>query len=80
MPFGKITITPDDIPTLVGIPVMGRYVSLRQRITDSQELLVSLLGVSPGEAKDELGLAQGNSVRLEWLRSKFCNIKDDASD
>ena len=67
MSFGKMTTTLDDVPTLVGIPVMGRSVSLPQRITDSQELLVSLLDVSPGEAKDELGLVPGNSVRLEWL-------------
>ena len=78
MPFGEMTITLEDVPTHVGILVMGRSVNLSQRITDSRELLVSLLGVSPGEVKDELGLVQGNSVRLEWFRSKFCNVTDDA--
>ena len=65
MSFGEMTITLDDVPTLVGIPMMGRSVSLPQRITDSGELFISLLGVSSGEARDELGFVRGNSVRLE---------------
>ena len=60
-----MTIILDDVPTLVDIPVMDRSVSLSQRITDSGELIVSLLGVSSGEARDELGFVRGNSVRLE---------------
>ena len=36
--------------------------------------------MSPGEAKDELGLVRDNSVQLEWHCSKFCNVTDDASD
>ena len=36
--------------------------------------------MSSGEARAELGLVQGNSVLLEWLHSKFCNVTDDISD
>jgi len=64
MSFGKMTTTLDDVPTLVGIPVIGHFVSLSQRITDSRELLVSLLGVSPGESLDELGLIR--VTQFDW--------------
>ena len=67
MTFGEMTITLDDVPTLVGIPVMGRSVNMPQRINDAREMLVSLLGVSPREATAELGLVQCTSVSLEWL-------------
>ena len=79
MSFGKMTITLDDVPTLVGIPVMGRSVNMPQRITDTQGMLVSLLGVSPQEAADKLGMVRGSPVRLESIRSKFSNVIDSAS-
>ena len=76
MPFGEMTITLDDVPALMGIPVLDRSVSKPRRLTDAKEMLVSLLGVSPRDAKDELGLMRGSSVRLKWLRSKFSHITD----
>jgi len=76
MSFGEQTITLDDVPKLVVISVMGCLVNTPQRITDVFELVVSLLGVSTREATDELGLVWGNSVRLEWLRSKFFDVTD----
>ena len=67
MSFGKMTITLDDVPTLVGILVMDFSVKLPQRITDATGMLVSLLGVSPQEADNEFGIVRGSSARLEWL-------------
>jgi len=52
-------------PHFVGTSVMGRSVKLPQRIIDARGMLVSLLGVSPQEADDELGMVWGTSVRLE---------------
>ena len=49
----------------VGIPMMGHSVKLPQRITDTREMLVSLLGVSPQQVDDKLGMVRGTSVRLE---------------
>jgi len=56
MSFGEMTITLDDVSTLVGIPMMGHSVKIPQRITDTREMLVSLLGVSPQEVDDKLGM------------------------
>jgi len=58
MPFGEMTITLDDIFTLVGIAMMGRSVSRPRRLTDAKDVLVNLLGVSPQDAKDEFGLVR----------------------
>jgi len=44
MSFGEMIITLDDVPTLVGIPVMGHSVNTPQRMTDAREIMVSLLG------------------------------------
>jgi len=41
------------------------------RVMNARWMFVSLLSVSPQEADDELGMIQGSSVRLEWLRFKF---------
>jgi len=45
MLFGEMTITLDDVPALMGIPVMGRSVSKPWRLTDVKRILVSLLSV-----------------------------------
>jgi len=64
----------------MGIPMMGRSVIMPQRIIDVRGILVSLLGVSPLESDDELGMVRGSSVRLECLRSKFFNVTDSTLD
>ena len=65
MLFGEMTITLDDIPTLVGITVMGRSVSRPRRLTDAKDVHVNLLCVSEQDARDELVLVRRSSVRLE---------------
>ena len=60
MSFGEMTITLDDILTLVGIIVMGCSISKPQRLTDVKDVLVNLLGVSEQDARDELGLVHGS--------------------
>ena len=74
-----MTITLDDLPTLVDILVMGRSVSRPQRLIDAKNVLINLFGVSAQDARDELGLIRGSSVRLEWLRSKFSYVTDARS-
>ena len=39
-----------------------------------------LLGMSPRDAHDELGMVRETSVRLEWLRSKFSDITNVDSE
>ena len=43
---------------------------------DATELLMRTLGVTWRVVEDELGMIQGTSVRLEWLRSRFSNVTD----
>jgi len=72
-----MTITLDNVPALVGIPVLIVLRADRPgRLTNAKGMLVSLLGVPPRDAHDELGLVHGTSVRLEWLRSKLSHITD----
>ena len=79
MLFGEITITLDDILTLVGIIVMGCSVNKPRRLTDVKDVLVNLLGVLEQDGRDELGLVCGSLVRLKWLRFKFSYITDAQS-
>ena len=71
MSFGEMTITLDDVPTLVGIPVMGHFVNMTQRIPDARGMLVSLLSVLPQETDDELGMVQGAQFNWNAFDSSF---------
>ena len=53
MLFGEMTITLDDVPTLVSTTVMGHSVSRPQRLTDAKDVLVNLLSVLEQDARDE---------------------------
>ena len=82
MPFGEMTITLDDVASILGIPVIGRTVSYNERMSyeEARALLVDALGIEPVEAHDELIQVRGQSVRLEWLRERFAGITDDDGD
>ena len=62
MSFDEMTITLDDVPTLMGISVHGHFVNVPQRTTNARELFVNLPGVFSREADDELGIVWGISV------------------
>ncbi|KAL7251008.1 hypothetical protein ACSBR1_012932 [Camellia fascicularis] len=74
---GEMTMTLDDVGTILGIPIIGRSVSATT-LTDQQAhaLVVDALGVDDTEATKELSSARGQSVKLEWLRNKFSGCKD----
>ena len=80
IPFGEMTITLNDVPTLVGITVMGRSISRPRRLTDAKDVLVNLLDVSEQDAREKFGLVCGSSVRLEWLHYKFSYVTDAHSE
>ncbi|RWR97247.1 serine/threonine-protein phosphatase 7 long form isoform X1 [Cinnamomum micranthum f. kanehirae] len=79
MPFGEMSISLDDVVTILGILVSSRSVpySGRMSFQDAHSLPVDTLGVDPNEANDELQQIRGQSVRLEWLRGRFSNITDE---
>ena len=75
MPFREMTITLDDVATLIGISIVGRSVN-PPLVEDAMELLMRTLEVTRRVAEDELGMICGTYVRLEWLRSRFSNVTD----
>ncbi|XP_028106926.1 protein MAIN-LIKE 1-like [Camellia sinensis] len=78
---GEMTMTLDDVGTILGIHITGRLVSAII-LTDQQAhtLVVVALGVDDAEATEELSSARGQLVKLEWLRSKFSGCKDSDTE
>ena len=77
MPFGEMTITLDDVGTILGIPVTGRSVSVEQLSFERSKTLVEHgLGVTSQQAHEELVGVRGSSVRLEWLRDLYGDVTD----
>ena len=67
---GEMTLTLDDVGTILSLPIVGRSVSVLD-VTDLHgvTLLVYGLGITERAAHEEVSTSGGNSVRLEWLRS-----------
>ncbi|XP_028097181.1 protein MAIN-LIKE 2-like [Camellia sinensis] len=78
---GEMTMTLDDVGTILGIPIIGRLVSAAT-LTDQQAdaLVVAALEVDDAEATEELSSARGQSIKLEWLQSKFSGCKDSDTE
>ncbi|KAJ1397730.1 Ribonuclease H domain [Sesbania bispinosa] len=69
---GEMTITLDDVSTLLHLPVTGRLFSLPALSReDAKALLVSALKVSHAEATTETEITRGAYVRLSWLRDVY---------
>lgn len=67
MPFGEMTKSPDVVSCLLGLPITEKSVCMPE---DSDlpfpiKLLVTSLGVSHSEARDELNTEDGGSVCLD---------------
>ncbi|RWR93681.1 serine/threonine-protein phosphatase 7 long form isoform X1 [Cinnamomum micranthum f. kanehirae] len=77
MPFGEITITLDDVSTILGISLIGKSLSVEQQSFKRTMTLVEHgLGVTSQQAHEELAGVRGSSVRLEWLRDLFGDMID----
>ena len=66
MPFGEMTITLDDVGTLLGIPVTGIpvHASTSMGFTEQVDLLERGLGVDRASASTEWRVARGGVVRM----------------
>ncbi|XP_028101472.1 protein MAIN-LIKE 1-like [Camellia sinensis] len=75
MTVGEMTLTLDDVGTILSLSIVDRSVSVPD-VTDHHgvTLLVSGLGITERVAHEEVSIAGGNSVRLEWLRSQFAGV------
>lgn len=81
IPFGEMTVTLDDVSTLLSILVVERTVSRSLQDDDDDDvvtLLTRILLVMVAEARNELRLARGCGVRLEWLRLRFEGVKNNS--
>ncbi|XP_028223467.1 protein MAIN-LIKE 1-like [Glycine soja] len=68
LPVGELTITLDDVASLLHIPITGALQSFEPLVTsDAVVLLTELLEVIPEEARAETHQASGPHVRLSWL-------------
>ncbi|XP_028065031.1 protein MAIN-LIKE 1-like [Camellia sinensis] len=78
--IGEMTITLDDVATILGLPIVGKSISKR-KLSERQviALVVNTLGIDKQEVRHEMSSVGGNSVRLEWLRAHFHNVTDDDS-
>ncbi|XP_028077085.1 protein MAIN-LIKE 1-like [Camellia sinensis] len=77
MTVGEMTLTLDNVGTILGLPIIGKSVSIPD-VTDHHgvTLLVYGLGITERAAHEEVSSVGGNSVRLEWLRSQFAGVTD----
>ncbi|KAJ1393022.1 Phosphatidylinositol-specific phospholipase C, X domain [Sesbania bispinosa] len=74
LPVGEMTITLDDVSSLLHLPVTGRLFSLRTIGKDEANMmLVSLLRVSHVVAFVETEITRGAYVRLGWLRDLYAH-------
>ena len=82
IPFGEMTITLDDVASILHIPITGSMISFSQplRVDDANALLVELLGTTDVEASREKEQCRSPSVRLLWLRDNFSTITDVSSN
>lgn len=72
LPVGELTITLDDVASLLHLPITGALHTFEPLVTsDAIGLLTELLEVSHEEAIFETRQAGGPHVRLGWLRDLY---------
>ncbi|KAJ1391176.1 Aminotransferase-like, plant mobile domain [Sesbania bispinosa] len=71
LPVGEMTITLDDVSTLLHLPVTGRLFSLPALSRDEAKQLLVSSKVSPVDALAETEITRGAYVRLSWLRDVY---------
>ncbi|KAL5127974.1 Protein MAIN-LIKE 1 [Glycine soja] len=74
LPIGELTITLDDVSSLLHLPITGVLYTFKPLVTsDAVVLLMELLDVNPEKARAETRQAFGPHVRLSWLREVYQN-------
>ncbi|XP_028126177.1 protein MAIN-LIKE 1-like [Camellia sinensis] len=81
LPFGEMSPTLDDFNAILGILVIGKSVSCKKLLNvDAANMLAEALGVTIDEANVALKVAQGQSIKVEWLRQRFRSMSDADND
>ncbi|KAL5128578.1 Protein MAIN-LIKE 1 [Glycine soja] len=69
---GELTITLDDVSSLLHLPVVGDFHAFEPlHVDDAVQMLVDLLMVSPESARAETVQCRGPYVRLQWVRDIY---------
>ena len=72
MPVGEVTITLDDVASLLHLPIVGAFHSFEQLHVDNiVDMLVELLEVSAAKARAETIQCHDFYVQLSWLRDLY---------
>ena len=75
-----MTITLDDVASLLHLPVVGSFHSFELlHVDDAVEMLVELLEVSAAKARVETIQCHGSYVRLLWMHDLY-ELKIKACD
>ncbi|XP_052728518.1 protein MAIN-LIKE 1-like [Vigna angularis] len=81
LPIGEMSITLDDVSTLLHLPVMGQMCDLEElEFEEARTALVQQLGVDGGIAGAEMEDTRGPKVRLSWLREIYVQRDVHACD
>ncbi|XP_028196633.1 protein MAIN-LIKE 1-like [Glycine soja] len=72
LPVGELTVTLDDVSSLLHLPVIGDLHAFEPlHVDDAVQMLVDLLMVSPESAKAKTVQCHGPYVRLQWVRDIY---------
>ena len=72
LPVGELTITLDDVASLLHLPIIGTFHSFEPlHINKAVLMLVELLEVSREEARAETTQCHRAYIRLSWLRDIY---------
>ncbi|KAL5184221.1 Protein MAIN-LIKE 1 [Glycine soja] len=68
LPVGELTITLDDVSSLLHLPVVGDLHAFQPlHVDDAVQMLVDLLMVSAESVRAEIAQCRGPYVRLQWV-------------
>jgi len=72
LPVGEVTITLDDVASLLHLPIVGAFHSFKQlHVDDVVDMLVELLEVDTTEARAKIIQCHDSYVRLLWFRDVY---------
>ena len=80
LPVREVTITLDDVASLLHLPVVGAFYSFELlHVDDTVDMLAELLEVSAAEVRAKTIQCHGSYVWLSWLRDLY-ELKIEACD
>ncbi|KAH1198923.1 Protein MAIN-LIKE 1 [Glycine max] len=72
LPVGEVTITLDDMASLLHLPIIGKFHSFQPlHVNETVLMLVDLLLISPEAARAKTGHCYGPYIRLSWLQDMY---------